>query len=126
MDYKMLNGLTLAYMGDAVYEMYIREYLISTGITKINTLNAKCVTFTSGKSQANVVYYLIDSNILTEEEINIYKRGRNSHVSTTRRNIDLKTYLDATGFEAIIGYLYLSQNIDRLKELIKIIIDFNK
>jgi len=121
MDYNQLNGLSLAYLGDAVFELYIREYLLNKGYAKVNVLNKKCVEFTSGKSQAAFVFKLINDNILTEEELAIYKRGRNSHIGSVRKNIDIETYLSATGFEAIIGYLHLC-NKERLNYIIDLII----
>ena len=121
MDYNQLNGLSLAYLGDAVFELHIREYLLNCGYTKVKVLNKKCVDFCSGKSQAGFIFDLINDKILTEEEINIYKRGRNSHVGSVRKNIDIEVYLAATGFEAVIGYLYLS-NKERLNYIIDLII----
>ena len=121
MDYNLLNGLSLAYLGDAVYELHIREHLLNKGYTKVNTLNIKCVEDTSGKNQANFIYFLINDKILTDDEIQIYKRGRNSHINSVRKNIDIDLYLAATGFEALIGYLYLS-NKERLEEIIGLII----
>lgn len=122
MDYKLLNGLTLAYIGDSVYEIYIRKYVVSLGKTKVNKLHKETVKFTSGKNQAKILHYLINNNLLTDEELLYYKRGRNSHVNTTRKNIELKDYLDATGFEAMFGYLSLSNQVERIEELIDIII----
>lgn len=118
MDYKQLNGLTLAYMGDAVYEIYIREYVISLGYSKVNDLHKRVIQFTSGNAQACLMHYLLEIEFLTEEEINIFKRGRNSHVHTARKNMNIQDYLDATGFEAVIGYLYLQENIERIKEIV--------
>ena len=118
MDYKQLNGLTLAYMGDAVYEIYIREYVISLGYSKVNDLHKRVIQFTSGNAQASLMHYLLEIEFLTEEEINIFKRGRNSHVHTARKNMNIQDYLDATGFEALIGYLYLQENIERIKEIV--------
>ena len=118
MDYKQLNGLTLAYMGDAVYEIYIREYVISLGYSKVNDLHKRVIKFTSGNAQASLMHYLLEIEFLTEEEINIFKRGRNSHVHTARKNMNIQDYLDATGFEALIGYLYLQENIERIKEIV--------
>lgn len=118
MDYKQLNGLTLAYMGDAVYEIYIREYVISLGYSKVNDLHKRVIKFTSGNAQACLMHYLLEIEFLTEEEINIFKRGRNSHVHTVRKNMNIQDYLDATGFEALIGYLYLQENIERIKEIV--------
>lgn len=118
MDYKQLNGLTLAYMGDAVYEIYIREYVISLGYSKVNDLHKRVIKFTSGNAQACLMHYLLEIEFLTEEEINIFKRGRNSHVHTARKNMNIQDYLDATGFEAVIGYLYLQENIERIKEIV--------
>ena len=122
MDANLYNGMSLAYIGDAVYEIYVRQYALSIGLTKVNNLHKKVVEFTSGEAQAKIIKGFINDNILTEEEISIYKRGRNSHVNSNRKNIDLANYLDATGFEALIGYLYLSGKIDRLEELLKLIL----
>lgn len=123
MDPKQLNGLTLAYMGDAVYEIYIREYVISLGYTKVNDLHKRVIKFTSGNAQAAIVHYLLENNLLDEEEVNIFKRGRNSHVHTQRKNMNIQDYMDATGFESVIGYLYLIGNVDRVKEIVKIAIE---
>lgn len=122
MDAKQLNGLTLAYMGDAVYEIYIREHVISLGYSKVNDLHKRVIKFTSGNAQAAIMHYLLENNLLSEEEVNVFKRGRNSHVHTVRKNMNIQDYMDATGFEAVIGYLYLIGNIDRLKEIIEIAI----
>ena len=100
MDYNQLNGLSLAYLGDAVYELRIREFLLNKGYTKVNTLNKKCVEFTSGKKQADFIYFLINDKILNDNELQIYKRGRNSHIGSVRKNIDIETYLSATGSPA--------------------------
>ena len=120
MDYKQLNGLTLAYMGDAVYEIYIREYVISLGYSKVNDLHKRVIKFTSGNAQAAIMHYLLEIEFLTEEELSIFKRGRNSHVHTQRKNMNIQDYMDATGFEAVIGYLYLLGNIDRVKEIVEL------
>lgn len=120
MDYKQCNGLTLAYMGDAVYELYIRDYVISLGYGHVNDLHKRVIQFTSGSAQAALMHYLLEIEFLTEEELNIFKRGRNSHIKTSRKNLSIQDYMDATGFEAFIGYLYLTKNIDRLMEIIQI------
>jgi ribonuclease-3 family protein len=124
MDAKTLNGLSLAYIGDAVYEIYVRKHMINLGYTKVNALHKHVIKFTSGGAQAEIIHMLINENILTEDEISIYKRGRNSSVNTSRKNISLREYLDATGFESLIGYLYLDNQIERLEEIISII--FNR
>lgn len=117
----LLNGLALAYMGDAVFELIIRKHIISLGYGKVNNLHKHVVKYTSGKSQANFIHYFLANDLLTDEEIAIFKRGRNSHINTSRKNIDIQDYLDATGFEALIGYLYLNNNHERLSELVDII-----
>lgn len=118
MDAKLLNGMSLAYMGDAIYEVYIREYVLKMGFSKVKDLHKNVVLFTSGEAQADIIHHMINDDILTEEEIAIFKRGRNSHVHSVRKNISIQEYLDATGFEAIVGYLYLSSQDNRLKEII--------
>ncbi len=126
MDVKQLNGLTLAYLGDAVYELYIRKHIVSKGYTKVNALHKKVIEYTSGNAQSLMIHYLLKENVLSDDEIAIFKRGRNSHVNSSRKNISLGDYLDATGFEALIGYLYISDNIFRLEEIIALLINYKE
>lgn len=121
MDANLLNGLSLAYIGDAIYELRVREYILNKGYGKVNDLHKNVVKFTSGKAQAEFIHYFLENNLLFEDEISIFKRGRNSHVHTSRKNLDIQLYLDATGFEALIGYLYLCKKSERLNELLEVI-----
>lgn len=122
MNAAMYNGLCLAYIGDSIYELYVRKYILSLGVTKVKDLHKRVTEFTCGEAQANAIHYLIENNILTEEEKTYFKRGRNSHVNSSRKNIDLLTYLDATGFESLLGFLYLDNRIERLEEIIELIL----
>ena len=117
-----LNGESLAYLGDAIYELKIREYILSSGYQDVNKLHKIAVKYTSGEAQAKIVEYFLKNNIMSEEEMVYYKRGRNSHHSKNRRSISVASYKMATGFEALIGFLYLSENITRLEELLQLII----
>lgn len=117
----MINVITLAYLGDAVYEVYVRNYLIKKGIAKVEELQKEAINLVSAKSQSRILDYLIDNNILNEEEIDIVKRGRNYKRDSHPKNTDIVTYKMATGFESLIGYLYLENYIDRLNEIIDII-----
>ncbi|MDE6241913.1 MAG: ribonuclease III [Anaeroplasmataceae bacterium] len=125
MDANLYNGLALAYMGDAIYELYVRKYALSLGYTKVNELHKKVTCYTNALAQANAIHYYLEQNILTETELSIFKRGRNSHIHTKRKNVDLANYLDATGFEALLGYLYLKNDKLRLEELIEISLKMN-
>ena len=117
----MINVITLAYLGDAVYEVYVRNYWIKKGIAKVEKLQKEAINLVSAKSQSRILDYLIDNNILNEEEIDIVKRGRNYKRDSHPKNTDIVTYKMATGFESLIGYLYLENYIDRLNEIIDII-----
>ena len=123
MDANLYNGLCLAYIGDAVYEIYVRKYVLNLGLTKVNDLHKKVTGYTNAAAQASSIHSFLQNDILSEEELAIFKRGRNSHVHTARKNVDISTYLDATGFEALLGYLYLKDNTNRLEELIQISLD---
>ena len=101
-----MNGLTLAYLGDSYYELSVRTHLINQKWTDVNDLHKLAIKFTSGTAQATIIDYFILDNQLSEEEIDLYKRGRNAS-GRGRVNIDAKTYAQATGFEALIGGLYL-------------------
>lgn len=115
-DYKQLNGLTLAYMGDAVYEKYIREHLLVSGKTKPNQLHKTATKYVSAKGQARVLSRLLEQGFLTEEEEAVYRRGRNAKSHSAPKNTDLATYNLSTAFEAVIGYLYLGEEESRLEE----------
>lgn len=123
MQINELNGLSLAYVGDSIYELIIRKHILSLGYRKVNDLHKRVVKYTSGAKQAEFIHYFLEKNILTEDEINIFKRGRNSHVNTSRKNLNIQDYLDATGFEALIGYLHLTNNNERLETLMNIIFE---
>ena len=117
-----MNGLTLAYLGDAYFELKVRKYLVDKGLTKVNQLHNEAVKFTSSVAQREIITYLLDEQILNEKEISSYKRGRNNSTSG-RKNVDAKTYVEATGFEALIGYLYIN-DLKRLDEIIDISINY--
>jgi ribonuclease-3 family protein len=110
--YKTYSSLTLAYVGDAIYEAFIRTKLVENEDYKVNTLNKMAITFVSAKAQSVIVETLIEK--MTEEELAVYKRGRNTKINSKSKNSDLKEYHNATGFEALIGYLYLTKCQERL------------
>ena len=117
----MNNSLALAYLGDAVYELYIRKHLIKKGIVKVNELQKEATSYVSAKSQSMYLEKMINNNLLTEEEIIIIKRARN-HKSHGSKTTDIITYKKSTGLEALIGYLYLNENKKRIKEIIDYIV----
>lgn len=121
MNIDSMNVITLAYLGDSVYEVYIREYLISKGIVYVVDLQKESIKYVSAKSQAKIFDYLVNNNYLSEEEVNIVKRGRNYKRDSHPKNTDIITYKKSTGFECLVGYLYLSKNINRLDEIMNII-----
>ncbi len=117
-----VNVLVLAYMGDTVYEDYIRKYLINKGIGNVNDLQTESLKYVSAKAQANYVQQMIDNNFLKESELDIVKRARNYKTTSHPKSCDIITYKYATGLEALIGYLYLDNNIERLNEIMNFII----
>ncbi len=104
-----MNNLVMAYLGDAVYELYIREFLINKGLCKVKDLQNESLNFVSAVSQRRILEKLIDDNFLTDEEIEIVNRGRNAS-SHSSKTTDIITYKKATGLECLIGNLY---NTDR-------------
>ena len=118
-----INVLSLAYLGDAVYELKVREYLISLGINKANKLQNEAMKYVPAKRQCVFINYLLDNNILTDEEIDYAKRGRNASTYSHPKNTDIVTYKWATGFECLFGFLYMSNNKDRIEELFKMILE---
>ena len=123
MDTRNINIITLAYMGDAVYEVYIRKALIEKNIALVDDLQKVAVNYVSAKSQSKILNLLIDNGVLTLEEMDIVKRGRNYKIASHPKNTDILTYKNSTGFEALIGYLYLSNNKERLDEIMNIVLE---
>lgn len=111
------SPLVLAYIGDSVYETYIRTRLVARANTQVNNLHKTTINYVKAKAQSEIMKALLDQ--LTEEEEWVFKRGRNAKSATVPKNADVGEYRYATGFEALIGYLYLSGNIDRLYELLQ-------
>lgn len=114
----LLNGIALAYAGDAIYEVYIRDFLLDSGVTRPNQLHHRATHYVSAKAQAYLYEQMHELALLSEVEENIFKRGRNAHSHTKAKNTDAKTYSTSTGFEAILGYLHLTKQTKRLEELI--------
>ena len=123
MNINLVNPLVLAYIGDAVYELEIRNILVKSKINKVNDLQKECTKYVSAKGQAFFVEKMIESNFLNEDEIDIYKRARNCKVKSHPQNTNIITYKNATGFEAVIGYLYLENKINRINELVNFIME---
>ncbi len=116
-EVRNMSPLVLAYMGDAIYEVYIRQYLIDKhGMGKVNDLHKKAIRFVKAKSQAFAVLSL--EKDLSEEEGYIVRRGRNQKSNTVPKNADVTDYKYATGFEALIGYLHLIDEKDRMESII--------
>ena len=122
MSNKERNILVLAYLGDSIYEVYIRKYLLKQKIEKVKKLQEEAIKYVSAKSQCKYLTNLIDNNFFKEEELEIIYRARNHKGSRHPKNTDIITYKYSTAFEALIGYLYLEDNIDRIEEIIKEII----
>ena len=122
-DIRTYSPLTLAYIGDAVYDLVIRSVLVNRGNTAVNNLHKKASAIVKAPSQAAVAASIMEE--LTEEEKDIYKRGRNSKPHTKAKNASTMEYLEATGLEAVIGFLYLKGDTDRALELIKLGLERN-
>lgn len=114
MNPEFINSMVLAYLGDSIIELMTRDYLIKeSGLKKVNELYQKATYFVSSKAHADFIHYCLDKQFLTEEEIGIYKRGRN----TKNRKNETAEHRCSTGFEALIGYLYLREDHERIKEI---------
>lgn len=112
-----ISPLVLAYLGDTVFESHVREYLIRKNSNKkVNDLHKTAIKYVNAKSQAMIIHEIEEE--LTEDEERIYKRGRNQKSHTSPKNADIIDYKHATGFEALVGYLYLGEETDRLKYII--------
>lgn len=125
-DVKQMKSLALAYIGDAVYELHVRKHALKSGTVKPHLLNKMVVQFVSAKGQAAVLLHWLDTGFLTEEEERIVSRGRNAKSGSIPKNTSVQTYRYSTAFEALIGYLYLDENKDRLFELMEAAVTFTE
>ncbi len=123
-DVKQLNSLALAYMGDAVLEQFVREHLIKSGRVRPNILHKEATKYVSAKAQATIVREMLNTGFLTAEEEAELRRGRNAKSGTVPKNTDVQTYHYSTAFEAVIGSLYLSEQTERLHEVLQFSLEF--
>lgn len=118
---KMLSPLVWAYVGDSVYELFVRTHLTNTSNAKPHKLHIESIKYVKAKAQADILKKI--TNNLTEEEKDIVRRGRNTENHHVAKNSNVADYSQSTAFEALIGYLYLTKQDDRLKEILNMCID---
>lgn len=118
-DVKQLNALALAYMGDAVLERAVREHLLVNGMIRPNALHREATKYVSAKAQSHIVHTMLDQGFLTEDEQATYRRGRNAKSGTVPKNTDVQTYRASSGFEAVLGSVYLLGQQERVEELLE-------
>lgn len=116
------NVLALAYLGDAIYECYIREHLLQKGIVKVKELQEQAVSYVSAKNQCKFLKQMIEKELLTQEELDIVMRARNHKSHKSPKNTDVATYKYATGLEALIGYLHIQKQEERIQFIMNWII----
>ncbi|WJY26989.1 MULTISPECIES: Mini-ribonuclease 3 [Sporosarcina] len=118
-DVRQLKALSLAYMGDAVFEQAVREHLLRSGRVKPNVLHKEATTYVSAKAQAAILRTMVEEDFLTEEEFAVMKRGRNAKSGSVPKNTDVVTYNHSSAFEAVVGFLYLLGDSERTGEFIR-------
>jgi ribonuclease III family protein len=120
-DAKQMNPLALAYMGDAVYEVFIRQYVISQPNQRPNHLHRTSTRYVSAKAQAKALERWMP--LLSEEEVEFVKRGRNAKSGSSPKNTDILVYRHSTAFECLLGWLYFTGQQERLEELMRITVE---
>ena len=121
-DPSQYSPLALAFIGDSIYGAIAKTVVVLEGNCPADKLNSKSVKYVKAVSQAKAADYLIENSLITEEELKVYKRGRNANSPTSAKNAPVGDYRKATGLEALIGYLYLKGDMDRVIELMKMIV----
>ena len=117
-----INVLVLAYYGDSIYENYVRKYLIQKGIAHVDELQKEAIHYVSAKSQASFLKEMMDNSFFSDGELSIILRARNYKSQKHPKNCDIVTYKYATGLEALIGYLALDNNKERIDEIMNFIL----
>ena len=122
---ELVNPLVLAYLGDGVFEVYVREHLIvERGISKPDLLQKEAILYVSAKAQSEFMKEAILNNWVSEEEIAIYKRGRNAKSTRVMKNTSVVVHNQSSGFEALIGHLYLKKQDKRISEIFELYKEF--
>ena len=116
-----INILVLAYLGDTIYENYVRKHLIMKGISNVNDLQKEAVLYVSANGQASFLTKMMDEDFLTDVELDVVKRARNYKTTSHPKSCDILTYKYATGLEALIGYLDLTNQRERIDEIMNFI-----
>ena len=119
---EQMQALALAYIGDSIYDIMSREYVMKNHLGKINELHRTVSTLVSARAQASFMKDILENNILTDIEESIYIRGKNQKNNSKAKNASIMEYKLATGLEAVFGYLYLEKNFERLEEMFNYII----
>ena len=117
-----INVFVLAYLGDSIYENYVRKYLIDKGFSNVNDLQTESIKYVSAVSQAKYLQSMLDEDFLTQEEIDVFKRARNYKTTSHPKSCDIITYKYATGLEAVIGFLELTNNKERIDKIMSFIL----
>ena len=117
-----INPLALAYLGDTIYENYVRRYLINLGLTNVKQLQEAAVEYVSARSQAAYLKSLLDLDFFTDEEMDVLKRARNCKSKSHPKNCDILTYKHATALEAVIGYLDIVGRKNRIDVMMEMIL----
>ena len=120
---EQMQALTLAYIGDSIYDIMSREYVMKNHLGKINDLHRTVSTLVSARAQASFMKNILENNILTDIEESIYIRGKNQKNNSKAKNASIMEYKLATGLEAVFGYLYLEKNFERLEKMFNYIIN---
>ena len=116
-----MTALQCSYLGDAYYELLIRDRVIKSGVVGLASLHKKVTQYTSAIGQCLIMKYLVEHEILTEEEMSVYQNGKNA-IKHTKKNVDIKNYIEASGLEALFGYLFIN-NTKRAEELVNLVIN---
>ena len=124
MEVKQMNSTMLAFVGDSYYDLKIREMLCRRGNNKHKRLHHLAVKYVSAHAQATTLTYLIENHLLSDKELEVVKKGRNTKSRSVPKNTDVLTYTHSTAFEALIGYLYLTNQTQRLEEIVAYSIEF--
>lgn len=119
MNVNEINAAVLAYIGDAIYEVEIRNYLINNKINNVNDLQKKATSYVSATAQAKILEELLEKKIFSEDELYTINRARNYKPNSKPKHADIKTYKKATALEALFGMLYIEQKQERIKEIMK-------